>query len=220
MTRPRRYVKTWLDRVGPDNAVVLIRGLPWAIAGGGTIGALAGGRLFGVIGALVGFVLGSAVVFVAMTAVVNIVAWLVRRSLEPSGASTPYQFEWSHIESHVVRGEFDAAAILYEEAVAGPVADVEVRVRAADFFAGPIGRPARALELFQAVQCDPAAKPERQLYASQRVVDLLLGPLADKGRAVVELRRIVDRWPNSHAARFGRDALRRLKAELHGDAAG
>lgn len=217
MRRPRRYVPSRLERVGIDDAVVIIRGGPWALAGGGVTGAAVGGFFLGPLGVLLGGVVGTGAVFLVMSRIVKAVAWLVGRAIAPDGI--PYTQTWSRIEAHVARGELDAAAVLYEEAVVVAAADFEVRVKAADFFAGPIGRPARALELFRAIQSDPAAPAERQLYASQRIVDLHLGPLADKGRAIVELRRIVDRWPNSHAARFGRDAVLRLKAELHAEGA-
>lgn len=218
MTRRRAYPKSLADRVGIDRAIIVIRAMPYAIVGGGTIGGIGGVVFFGPIGGLVGFVVGTLVAFYAASFMTEGTAWLVRNALEPN--SIAYRQTWSRIEAHVARGELDAAAVLYEEALVGVPDDLELRSRAADFFAGPIARHARALELFQSLQRDVAAPAERQLYASQRIVDLHLGPLPDKGRALVELRRIVDRWPNSHAARFGRDAMRRLKAELHGDGDG
>ena len=44
------------------------------------------------------------------------------------------------------------------------------------------------------------------------IVGLLLGPLDDKGRAMVELRMLIDRYPTSREADGARDALRNLKA--------
>lgn len=215
MTTPRRYPKALADRVGIDRAIIIIRALPYAIVGGGTIGGIAGVRFFGPVGGVIGFVVGTLAAFYAASFMTEGTAWLVKNTLEPD--SIPYKQTWSRIEASIARGDLDAAAVLYEEALAGVPDDLELQSRAADFFAGKVGRPARALELFRAIQGDPAAPAERQLYASQRLVDLYLGPLADKGRAVIELRKLIDRWPNSHAARFGRDALRRLKAELHED---
>jgi hypothetical protein len=49
------------------------------------------------------------------------------------------------------------------------------------------------------------------LYASQRLIDLYRGPLADEGRALVELRRLAETFPNSPAAAHAREAIRRIK---------
>ena len=52
-----------------------------------------------------------------------------------------------------------------------------------------------------------------QRYASQKIIDLLLGPLGDRGRAMTELRMLIDRHPASREAEGAREALRNLKAE-------
>jgi hypothetical protein len=59
----------------------------------------------------------------------------------------------------------------------------------------------------------PGAKPELKRYTSQKIIDLLLGPLGDRGRAMAELRMLIDRYPTSREAEGAREALRRLKAE-------
>lgn len=218
----KRYNKTFLDKNVGDG-IVMIRALPWAIYGGGSMGGLLGvafGSSWGPTGMIVGGVGGmfggTTVSYLIVRTLVRGGAALTLAVLQPDGQSTPYQHDFSQIEAFVVRGELEAAAELWEEAIAERPGDVEVRVRAGDFFAGPVGRPARALELFREVQRLPAP-PERHLYVGQRIVDLYLGPLPDKGRAIVELRKIVERWPNSAAARYGRDAIVRLKAELHAE---
>jgi hypothetical protein len=214
-TRDPRYHKTFLDKHG-DDGIVMMRALPWAMASGGVIGGIVGARVAGIVGGLAGFAGGTFVIFSITRFVVRSGADLALRTLQPDGSTTPYQHDFSQIEAFVVRGELEAAAVLWEEAVAERPRDVEVRVRAGDFFAGAIGRPERAMALFREVQ-QLAAPPERHLYVAQRIVDLYVGPLSDKGKAVVELRKIVDRWPNSTAARFGREAIARIKAEMQGE---
>lgn len=221
--RDRRYNKSYLDKHG-DDGIVMIRALPWAIYGGGTMGALLGGAAgtsYGptgvLVGGLIGFFVGTGVSYWITTLVVRGGAGLALRTLQPDGSTTPYQHDFSQIESFVVRGELTSAATLWDETLAEYPKDVEAHVRAADFFAGPIARHERAMILYRTVQQMPHAPAERHLYVAQRIVDLYLGPLPDKGRAIVELRKIVDRWPNSTAARFGRDAIARLKAELHAE---
>lgn len=50
--------------------------------------------------------------------------------------------------------------------------------------------------------------------ATNRLVDLLTGPLRDPGRAAVELRRLIDRHPTSTAAAHAREALAKIKQTL------
>lgn len=217
------HQKSLADRIGPDRYVALMRALPWALSGGlivallAAFGAIRSGSPYLLLWALVGFVGGTLATLWATLTMSNAAGALALRTLQPDGSSTPYTFDFSQIESHVVRGDHATAAVLWEAAITERPGDPEVRVRAGDFYAGPIARPDRALALYREVQGFAHAPAERQLYVSQRIVDLYVGPLADKGRAIVELRRIIDRWPNSTAARFGRDALARLKAEHHGD---
>ena len=216
-----QHQKSWIDRVGIDRAIIIMRAMPLALIGGGSVG-LAGGAFAAaklglplVLGAAVGFVGGSFLAYLGAVLFTEGGAAVVRHALQPDGSSTPYRHDFSQIESHVVRGDHVVAAELWEMAIVERPGDVEVRVRAGDFFAGVGARPDRALALFREVQGLPAVPPERLLYVSQRLVDLHLAPGGDKGRAVVELRRIIDRWPASAAARHGREALARLKAELH-----
>ena len=73
-------------------------------------------------------------------------------------------------------------------------------------------RPARAAELFgRMCSAFPASPPAPISTSSNRLVDLLVGPLADPGRAMVELRRLIERHPGTTAASHARDALARLK---------
>ncbi len=217
------HKKSIADRVGHDRYVMILRALPWSLSAGLIAAMLLGfaaarsGSRYVVLWFAVGFVGGTLGALGAALGLSNAAGALALRTLQPDGSSTPYTFDFSQIESHVVRGDHATAATLWESAISERPGDPEVRVRAADFYTGPIAQHDRALALYREVQGLAQTPPERLLYASQRIVDLYVGPLADKGRAIVELRRIIDRWPNSTAARFGRDALARLKAEHHGD---
>jgi hypothetical protein len=67
--------------------------------------------------------------------------------------------------------------------------------------------------LFTRIRQVPGARRPDELYASQRLIDLYLGPLQDPGRATVELRRLVERFPDTPDAAGARAALERLRAE-------
>jgi hypothetical protein len=69
----------------------------------------------------------------------------------------------------------------------------------------------RAAELFRDAQRIPAIDVGEDVYVANRLIDLYSGPLADPGRALVELRRLIDKYPRSAAAGHARDALSALK---------
>ena len=71
---------------------------------------------------------------------------------------------------------------------------------------------ARAAEHFRLVQRTPSVTPERHLYATNRLVDLYMGPLDDEGKALVELRKMVERYDGSAVASQARTAIARIKA--------
>ena len=72
------------------------------------------------------------------------------------------------------------------------------------------GNARRASELFRAIRNVPGVSDARDIYASNRLVDLYL-LTDDDGRALVELRRLIERYPNTDTARRAREALGRLK---------
>jgi hypothetical protein len=138
----------------------------------------------------------------------------------PTGASVPYEEQFSYQDSLVARGDVDGALASYEAIITDQPSLPLPRLRAAELHAR-LGRdPERAAELFRSVRDMPAATPRDSLYASNRLIDLYEGPLDDPGRSLVELRRIIEKYPNTQAAVAARDALARLKARLaEGDTA-
>ena len=78
----------------------------------------------------------------------------------------------------------------------------------------PGGSPERAAALFREVQRAEGVTPAQDIYVSNRLIDLLLGPLDQPRRALVELRRIADRYPSSNAAMHARTAIVTIKHRL------
>jgi hypothetical protein len=70
----------------------------------------------------------------------------------------------------------------------------------------------RAVELFREVQRIETTPIGVYIYATHRLVDLYTGPLNEPGKALVELRKLIDRYPGSPAAENARVALAELKA--------
>jgi hypothetical protein len=122
-----------------------------------------------------------------------------------------YAHGHSNIDTLEVRGDFKGAAAAWEAVSVAEPGNPWPLVRAGELYARELGDPATAIERFRLARSLPDAKPELRRYASQKVIDLLLGPLGDQGRAMVELRMLIDTYPDSREAAGAREALRNLK---------
>jgi hypothetical protein len=119
---------------------------------------------------------------------------------------------YSHIEALEAKGDFTAALEAWERVVVETPDALAPRIHAADLYARKAKNPARAAELFRSVQAHPQAPDDTLRYVSQRLIDLLLGPLNDEGRALVELRKVADRWPGTPEGNGARAAIARIKS--------
>jgi hypothetical protein len=216
MQEPGEYRRTLLDRHGPDGILLLpVFGLgifvAAVIAGGLHLlvrawwdvpVALAGGCLVGAIAWYVTQTTGGAVAHV-MT----------------SGASTPSADQFSYQDALVMRGEIDDAIASLEAIVAEQPDAIRARIKAAELHIRHRVNYARAAELFRGALQRPNLSLGDEVYVTHRLADLLSGPLDQPGRALVELRRLIDRHPNSPAAEQARASLATLKSRLHPDRA-
>lgn len=137
----------------------------------------------------------------------------------PSGASTPYEDQFSFQESLAARGDVAGALESYEAVISERPGAVSPRLKAAELYARRGKDPRRAAALLREVRDLPGATPRESLYAASRLVDLYDGPLAEPGRALVELRRLVERYPNTDVAAGARVAIARIKAQRAAEAA-
>ncbi len=134
----------------------------------------------------------------------------------PSGDTTAYIPTFSHIEALEIRGDLDGAAEAWAAACAEHPRNALVHVKAADFHLRLRKEPVPALALYRTARDIPQASRELVRYAQSKIVDLHLGPLDDQGRALVELRRLIEAFPGTREAEEARTVLARLKAEREG----
>jgi hypothetical protein len=123
----------------------------------------------------------------------------------------PYQDHFSQEDALVMQRRVPEALAMLEAKIAAPDSGIPVRLRTAELHAKEGANPARAAELFRQIQQHPSCDAGQYAYATNRLVDLLTGPLNDPGRAMGELRRLIDRSPGSVAAANARAALVALK---------
>ncbi len=117
---------------------------------------------------------------------------------------------FSEIEALLARGQTALAAERYAERADDPDDRVEATCRRAVLLAGPLSAPALAvaeLELLRGRTLDPAE--ERRV--GTLLADLHARALGDPGRAMAELRRLLDTHPAAPEAARWRRELAELK---------
>jgi hypothetical protein len=119
---------------------------------------------------------------------------------------------YSAIETLVARGHLAAAAEAYRERAQRPAERVEATVRRAALLAGPLEQPETALAELESLRA-VSLSPGDDLRVGMALVNLYDRRLGDPGRAMAELRRLIDRHPGSRSERRLRHALAELKAE-------
>jgi len=209
--RPK-YKRTLFDKHGPE-AENIIR----AFALGGmvfciTLGLLllARGLSFFVFVVSAGAALASLGLMLGMSGGAGGVwNWLMA-----SGASTPAVEQFSYQDALVMQGRVADALASYEAVIAEDPAQVTARMRAAELYLREPRNVERAVALLKEAQHVPDISAGEDVYLSNRIADLLAGPLNKPGAALVELRRLIERYPTLPAAAHARDAIARIKSEL------
>jgi hypothetical protein len=158
--------------------------------------------------------LWSLIASVAAGGAVHLLASVVGHSARAlaTGGQASSESQFSYQESLVMQGRVEEALASFEALIAASATAIEPRILAAELYSRNPATTRRAADLLREAQRIPAITPGRDTYVTNRLVDLLIGPLADPGRALVELRRLIDRYPNSTAARHARDAIARIKS--------
>ena len=133
--------------------------------------------------------------------------------VQPKGDTTPYVTTFSHIETLEIRGDIQGAMVAWADACAQHPGNALARVKAADFHLRQRKDAKMALPLYREARDLPTASSELVRYAQAKIIDLYLGPLKDEGRALVEMRRLIERFPGTKEADEARAALARIKSE-------
>ena len=155
---------------------------------------------------LIGYLVGKAIGLVLLGG-----SGRAARSIYMPRAAGTWSSSHSNIDAMEARGDFAGAARAWEAlAAAEPTAPWPL-IRAGELYDRALSAPDRALECFRLARDLPGIGPEQHRYISQQVIDLHLGPLHDTGRALVELRRLIDQHPGTREAHGARLALERLK---------
>ncbi|OYV73988.1 MAG: hypothetical protein B7Z72_01240 [Gemmatimonadetes bacterium 21-71-4] len=203
------------DRLGPD-AWLILKAAGWSVVGALMFIPVAANHNPTGLPPVVFVPLCVVLAWVGLTALsltlIRPGVAVARFYLAPSGASTPYQEQFSAEQALVMQGRVPQALASFERRIAADPLGIPVRIRAAELYATLAANPARAAELFQEVQRLPGLSSGDEMYVGNRLADLYLGPLGTPSRALVELRRLLVRYPDSRMAPRLRQGLADLKA--------
>jgi hypothetical protein len=220
MNRHSRYKPTFFDRHGPAGGVRLkAYGYGLIVFGLATpMFALVAAKVgLGVVGFIAVTLVGSLTLAVAAVAVglrSGQAAADVAQYVTAGGSSTPYLDQFSQEQALVMKRDYAAALQSYEERIRATPAEPRVRIAAADLYATHGQNPQRAAELYREVQRIAAVSSGHDVYATNKLADLYLGPLGQPGRSLVEFRRLIDRYPGTAAALHAKSAIDNLKPDL------
>jgi hypothetical protein len=165
------YKPTLFDRHGPAAAQVV---RAWGY------GLMVFGLVTGVLLSQVGFQWWVPIAGIVSGAVAGGAGWAIGeiagvawKRMAVDGASTPYNEQYSYQQALVMRGLLDEALESFEAVMAERPDAVDVRVRAAELYSRQKTNHARAAELFREIQRIHGVSPGEDIYATNRLVDLL-----------------------------------------------
>ena len=223
MKRRSSYKLTFFDKHGPEGALRLkALGSALPVLGYGLIlFAVLGGAPspgFGLTGLrFIAFTLVGALTLFFGTVFVSMRAGSIAgdgASHVYMGGASPPEDSFSVEQSLVMQRDYAGALHMYEQRILITPTDVRVLVAAADLYGTHGANPMRAAELYREVQRLPEVPSGQDIYVSNKLADLYLGPLKVPGKALVEFRRLIHRYPGSVTEKHARMALANLKPDL------
>jgi hypothetical protein len=159
------------------------------------------------VAAFIGFAVGKLVGLAVLES-----SGRVAQSVYAPTAAGTYTQTHSNIDAMEVAGDYKGAVAAWEAVAVSQPGNPWPLMRAGELYLRVLGEPEMALDRFRLARDVPGITPEQQRYASQKVIDLYLGPFADEGRAMVELRRLIDQHPGTPEAAGARTAIQHIKS--------
>jgi len=179
---------------------------------GGVIGALGG--WYAGFGVIPGFMVGFTIVFAITFGLVEGAGKMMSTVYNPSGGSTPVRREYSYPESLAVRGRYEDAIDAYQVCCADFPEDPEPYVRIARIYRDEMGQLDEALYWFKRGRSEANVDSGRELLITQEIIDIYTKKLDTPRRAIPELARIKERFPDHPSAQWASAEIARLRQEL------
>jgi hypothetical protein len=222
MKRRSSYKSTFFDRHGPDGEFrlkaigygVLVFGV---VTGASLLaGTIGGMNMLRPVPLLVTLLAAVTLGYGTMRGGLGIIdkAGDATRYFTAGGSSTPYEDQFSEEQSLVMKRDYATALALFEHRITMAPGEPRVRIAAADLYRTYGENPRRAADLYREVQRMPEVTMGNDVYVSNKLADLYLGPLKEPGKALVEFRRLIERYPGSTTASHAKLALANLKSDI------
>ena len=181
---------------------------------GATLGAAAGGLLFGLAGFLLGAPMGFALVFLLSNTLAKGAGALAGTIYGASGNSTPAKREYSHPQALEARGHYQEALQAYQACCTEFPEDPEPYLRVARLYRNELHQYDDALAWFKKARAEATMTRALELLVTQEIVEIHTHKLSTPQRAIPELARLADRFPGTEAAQWARQRLGELRAAL------
>ncbi len=162
--------------------------------------------------------LATALVYAAVAGMGRLASGLMMNILHPGRGGEAAPPGYSHAEALAAAGRMTEAEAAFEALHAERGDRVDVLHAEIAWQLKPGGSVERAKTLLQRLRKAAGATRADDLYATQRLIDLYLGPLKDTDRAMSELRRIVQQFPGSRDAEGAQMAIVTLREQAGHDA--
>lgn len=136
---------------------------------------------------------------------------LITRVFLPDGSSTPSVAQHSNIETMEVRGEYLKAAAAYRQVIVDHPADVVACEKLGQLAMRQLKDYETAIWAYRQAE-ERIAEPRRKLGYALIVAGLYRDNLHDNGKAIVELRKVLEKYPDSPNAGQVKTELDELRA--------
>ena len=209
--KEQRYRSTIVDKYGPLAVESLGRSLLAGIAIALFVAlglwsrGVSGLTLLGVV--VAAGLIGTLAAAALTTGTMEGAGYVAKKFFE---GSSEYERDYSRHDALAVSGRAPEALVLYESEIEANSGAVAPRFRAAELYLQQ-QNPTRAVELLRQIQRLPDLRQEDDVRASYRLMDIYQGAARDDGRVLVELRRLIDRYPHLPAASTWRSAIADLQ---------
>lgn len=135
----------------------------------------------------------------------------------PQGRVAPERRDYSYAQSLAARGDFAGAVREYERAVIEFPHDPEPYIRIARLKWRELQQPEDAVYWFKRVRTDAEVSLGQELLVTRELIELYRGDLNTPERAIPELARLIDRYPDDPGIEVSKRELAELRQQIAGD---
>jgi hypothetical protein len=174
------------------------------------LGLALGGLPWGLLGGL----LAPALVFYGTMSLTEGSARVAGAIHNPQREMVPVKRDYSYAQSLSARGDYRGAIREYEQAVLAYPDDPEPYLRVARMYRRELGDPEMAVQWFKRARKEAALGRGQEFVATQEIIELYRNELATPTRAIPELARLIDRFPDDPGTAAAREELAQLRGQL------